>query len=89
MVKSTGSSTSLGTLDLDQRFLWFDQSVSLPEVNRKDEEEMLRRIEAEQQLINKLIEDSKRLSERSDVLVNAAREKSKKSRESEGEMEDA
>ena len=58
-------------------------------MNRKDEEEMLRRIEAEQQLINKLIEDSKRLSERSDVLVNAARDKSKKSRESEGEMEDA
>lgn len=42
-------------------------------VTRNDEEEMFSRIEADQRLINGLIEDSKRLSARSDALMSSAR----------------
>ena len=52
-----------------------------------DQEELFSRIEAEQQAINQLIEDSKRLSARSDLLMSAARTRSGKSKE--GDHEDA
>lgn len=45
------------------------------------------RIEAEQSLLVTFIEESKRLCARSDVLMNAAR--FRKSKEAEGETEDA
>ena len=54
---------------------------------KKKSEELCSRVEAEQSVILNLIEESKRLAARSDVLMNAA--KRKKSRESEGELEDA
>lgn len=45
------------------------------------------KIEAEQSLLLKFIEDNKRLCDRSDVLMKAAR--SNRLKESEGETEDA
>jgi hypothetical protein len=51
-------------------------------------EELFGKIEAEQSMILQLIEDNKRLCARSDMLVDAARN-NRKSREAEGETEDA
>jgi hypothetical protein len=45
------------------------------------------KIEAEQSMLSRFIEESKRLCARSDVLMNAAR--SRGSKEAEGETEDA
>ncbi|HWH18412.1 MAG TPA: hypothetical protein VNT77_08795 [Allosphingosinicella sp.] len=55
---------------------------------KSKKEELLGSIEAEQSVILKLIEDSKRLAARSDELMGSAR-KHRKTKEAEGETEDA
>ena len=74
-----------GTINPDQRLGGKPDVGAWIFVTRNDEEEMFSRIEAEQKLINRLIEDSKRLSERSDVLMRAARRPDKSSQTDEGD----
>lgn len=53
-----------------------------------EQEELFGRIEADQKLIRTFIDDSKRLCDRSDVLMNAARDR-RKPRESAAGAEQA
>ncbi len=55
-------------------------------MSAKKREELCRQIEAQQSIIQKLIDDSKRLTDHSDSLMRACRNEIS---ESEGETEDA